>query len=66
MSTSLLQDLFNSFIHAHLLHLLKCFSITRTEGMCSLDQSFSSQWSRSHSSSKIAGKYVFVDMNTFG
>ena len=34
--------------------------------MCSLNQSFNSQWSRSHALSKIAGKYTFRDINTFG
>ena len=42
------------------------FSIARSEGMCSLNQSFSSQWSRSHALSKIARKYAFADVNTFG
>ena len=33
--------------------------------MCSLNQSFSSPWSRSHALSEIAGKYAFTDVNTF-
>ena len=66
MSTSLQQDLFNSSINDHLLHLSGCFLIARTEGMCSLNQSFSSQWSKSHTVSKIAGKYAFADVNAFG
>ena len=45
--------------------IYQCFSIARTEGMCSLNQSFSSQWSRSHALSKIAGN-AFADVNTFG
>ena len=34
--------------------------------MCSLNQSSSSQWGRSHALSKIAGKYAFADVNAFG
>ena len=34
--------------------------------MCLLDQSFSSQWGRSPALNKIARKYAFADVNTFG
>ena len=65
MSTSTLQDLFDSSIHDHMMHLSGCFSITRTEEMCSLNPSSYSHWSRSHTLSKIAGKYAFADVNRF-
>ena len=42
------------------------FSIARTEGMFSLNQSFSSQWNRSHALSKIAWKCTFADVNKIG
>ena len=42
------------------------FLISRTEGMCSLNQSFSSQWSKSHALSEIAKKCAFADVNIFG
>ena len=66
MSTSILQDLFNSSIHDHMLHLSGCFSIKRTEEMCSLNPSSYSHWNRSHTLNKIAGKYAFADVNRFG
>ena len=34
--------------------------------MCSLNQSFSSQWSILHALSEFAGKYAFADVNRFG
>ena len=33
--------------------------------MCSLNQSSSSEWSRLHDLSKIAGKYAFADNSYF-
>ena len=41
-----------------------CF-ISKLHCLIALNQSSSSQWSRSHALSKIVRKYAFADVNTF-